>query len=73
MSIENEGATSDVELESVLACKGDLPVDEPANFEGTDIADPTPFAPSQASRETTPPGSVTPSVISSLNCAKTGA
>jgi hypothetical protein len=33
MSIENGGATSDVELESVLACEGDLSLDEPANFE----------------------------------------
>jgi hypothetical protein len=48
MSIENESATSDVELESVLACEGDLPLREAANFE----AEPTsPKTPDEQERE----------------------
>jgi hypothetical protein len=49
MSIESEGATSDVELETVLACEGDLPLHETANFE----AEPTsPKASAEQERET---------------------
>jgi hypothetical protein len=49
MSIESEGATSDIELESVLACEGDLLPHETASFE----AEPTsPKASAEQERET---------------------
>jgi hypothetical protein len=49
MSMESEGATSNIELETVLACEGDLPLHETANFE----AEPTsPKASAEQERET---------------------
>jgi hypothetical protein len=49
MSMESEGATSNIELGSVLACEGDLPLRETANFE----AEPTsPKASAEQERET---------------------
>jgi hypothetical protein len=49
MSMESEGATSNIELGSVLACEGDLPLHETANFE----AEPTsPKASAEQERET---------------------
>jgi len=49
MSMESEGATSNIELGSVLACEGDLPLHETANFK----AEPTsPKASADQERET---------------------
>ena len=46
MSIESEGAASNVELGSVSACEGDLPLHETVNFQ----AEPT--SPKEQERET---------------------
>jgi len=49
MSIESEGVTSNVELESVLACEGDLRLHEMVNLEGEPTS---PKAPAEQERET---------------------